>query len=381
MGQLELTKEEIEKLKKIHKYTRNNTLKENRIKVVLAFDNGKSKEEIRDILLLDLKTIRRYINDFKQYRMDSIEFNDKRKDRNNKDNKKLTNEQLKQVEEYVNSNIINDSKIVKEYIKNNFQIEYSDSAILNILHSLGFTYKKVTLVPQKSNSKEQIEKQVNFEKSYEKLVNELSKDDKIYFFDAEHPTHNTKVDYAWIKKGETKEIEANSGRQRLNICGCYSPITSEVLINYEESVNANSVINMFDTLLANNKSNNGYIYIVLDNAKYNKSKIVQDALKSEKYSRIKLIFLPPYSPNLNLIERLWKFTNKQIRNNIFYDTFNDFKKAFEEFFDTTIKLDHIKEKLKQFISDKFHIPNRDLIKPELITPQGFVFNDFVNKKN
>jgi len=381
MGQLELTKEEIEKLKKIHKYTRNNTLKENRIKVVLAFDNGKSKEEIRDILLLDLKTIRRYINDFKQYRMDSIEFNDKRKDRNNKDNKKLTNEQLKQVEEYVNSNIINDSKIVKEYIKNNFQIEYSDSAILNILHSLGFTYKKVTLVPQKSNSKEQIEKQVNFEKSYEKLVNELSKDDKIYFFDAEHPTHNTKVDYAWIKKGETKEIEANSGRQRLNICGCYSPITSEVLINYEESVNANSVINMFDTLLANNKSNNGYIYIVLDNAKYNKSKIVQDALKSEKYSRIELIFLPPYSPNLNLIERLWKFTNKQIRNNIFYDTFNDFKKAFEEFFDTTIKLDHIKEKLKQFISDKFHIPNRDLIKPELITPQGFVFNDFVNKKN
>jgi len=206
MGQLELTKEEIEKLKKIHKYTRNNTLKENRIKVVLAFDSGKSKEEIRDILLLDLKTIRRYINDFKQYGMDSIEFNDKRKDGNNKDNKRLTNEQLKQVEKYVSSNIINDSKLVKEYIKNNFQIEYSDSAILKILHSLGFTYKKVTLIPQNSNSKKQIEKQVNFEKSYEKLVDELSKDDELYFFfNAEYPTHNIKTDYTWIKEGETKK--------------------------------------------------------------------------------------------------------------------------------------------------------------------------------
>ena len=79
MNALELSKEEKKQLKIIHKYTHNNSMRENRIRVVLLCDKNMSREEIKETLLLDLETIRRYINDFKQFRMDSIDFEDRRK--------------------------------------------------------------------------------------------------------------------------------------------------------------------------------------------------------------------------------------------------------------------------------------------------------------
>jgi len=376
MGLLNLTKEEIKKLKNIHKYSRNNTLKQNRIKVILAYDSGKSKEEIRDFLLLDLKSIRRYINDFKAKRMDSIEEEDKRKD-GNRQGRRLTKEQLQEIDEYLKENIISDAKEIQILVKKQYDIDYSISAIHDILHSLGYVYKQVTITPQKSDDKDQIEKQLAFEAAYEELTENIDKEkDSIYFFDAEHPTHNTKVGYAWVKKGETKEIEANSGRKRINLWGLYSPISAEILFDMEESINAQSVIHMFDKALEANQHKSGDIYIILDNARYNKSNIVQEALKKSKYSRIKLIFLPPYSPNLNLIERVWRFANIHVRNNKFYEKFTDFKKSIEEFFDQTVKQEHMKEKLKQFVSNKFHIPHRDLVTLDRSSVPAFEFNKF-----
>ncbi|MEA3522909.1 MAG: hypothetical protein U9R50_08025, partial [Campylobacterota bacterium] len=72
MANLYLTSEEMQQLKHIHKYTYNNSMKENRIRVILAYNEDIPKDEIKKLFLLDLKTIRRYINDFIQYRMDSI---------------------------------------------------------------------------------------------------------------------------------------------------------------------------------------------------------------------------------------------------------------------------------------------------------------------
>ncbi|MCK5855646.1 MAG: hypothetical protein KAG56_10520, partial [Sulfurovaceae bacterium] len=64
MNPLELSKEEKSQLKTIHKYTHNNSMRESRIKTILLCDKNISKTKIKEILLLDLQTIRRYINDF-----------------------------------------------------------------------------------------------------------------------------------------------------------------------------------------------------------------------------------------------------------------------------------------------------------------------------
>ncbi len=123
MGQLNLSDEEIDQLKKVHKYTHNNSMRENRIRVVLAFDSKKSKEEIKELFLIDLQTIRRYINDFQNYRMDSIDFEDRRKDKSG--NKTDLNEQeITKVKEYLKDNIVTDAKEIQEYIRERFTLSY-----------------------------------------------------------------------------------------------------------------------------------------------------------------------------------------------------------------------------------------------------------------
>jgi transposase len=72
-----------------------------------------------------------------------------------------------------------------------------------------------------------------------------------------------------------------------------------------------------------------WIYVICDNARYYRSKAVQEYIKD---SRIKLVFLPPYAPNLNLIERLWKFFKKEVLYNRYYESFDGFHKACEDFF-------------------------------------------------
>ncbi len=66
------------------------------------------------------------------------------------------------------------------------------------------------------------------------------------------------------------------------------------------------------------------ITIILDNARYQRCKVVTE--KAAELG-IELLFLPPYSPNLNLIERLWKFVKKQVLYSKYYEKFEDFKAA------------------------------------------------------
>ncbi|SFF29041.1 transposase, partial [Thermoflexibacter ruber] len=92
------------------------------------------------------------------------------------------------------------------------------------------------------------------------------------------------------------------------------------------------------------------IYVICDNARYYKNKHLQEKLAS---SRIKQLFLPAYSPNLNLIERLWKFMRKKVIDTCFYRKFQDFKEKVCEFF---THIAQYKQELETLISWNFHIP-------------------------
>ena len=91
------------------------------------------------------------------------------------------------------------------------------------------------------------------------------------------------------------------------------------------------------------------ITIICDNARYYRSKAVAEYLKT---SRIDLLFLPPYSPNLNLIERFWKFFKRQVLYNRYYEAFNDYKKACKRFFD---ELDSYTSQLHSLLTENFEI--------------------------
>ena len=91
------------------------------------------------------------------------------------------------------------------------------------------------------------------------------------------------------------------------------------------------------------------ILVILDNAKYHYSRRVKEFLKT---SRIKLVFLPSYSPNLNLIERLWKFFKKKVLYNTYYEKLEDFRKACIKFFRN---IESYKNELISIMSSEFEL--------------------------
>ena len=91
------------------------------------------------------------------------------------------------------------------------------------------------------------------------------------------------------------------------------------------------------------------IYIVVDNARYYRNKKVTEYTAD---SRIEMKFLPPYSPNLNLIERLWKLLRRKTINNQYYDTFDKFRNAVLGFFE---KSENMKNIIGQFVGNKMHL--------------------------
>ena len=95
------------------------------------------------------------------------------------------------------------------------------------------------------------------------------------------------------------------------------------------------------------------ITVFCDNARYYRSKAVRAYLE---HSRIDLQFLPPYAPNLNLIERFWKFFKRQVLYNRYYETFADYKAACKQFF---ADLDAHAEQLRSLLTDNFEIIRSD----------------------
>ena len=90
--------------------------------------------------------------------------------------------------------------------------------------------------------------------------------------------------------------------------------------------------------------------MVLDRAGYHRSEKVE---KEAEKQNIKLFFLPPYSPNLNPIERLWKVMNEQVRNNRFFKSAKDFRSEINRFFEEI--LPEIGDSLSSRINDNFQM--------------------------
>jgi transposase len=214
----------------------------------------------------------------------------------------------------------------------------------SLLHTLGFRYKKPRHIPGKAD----VEAQLEFIKAYDKLKKKKKEDDRIYFIDGVHPLHNSQPAYGWIRKGTEMVIPSNTGRQRLNLNGAYNIEDHKVIIQEADSINAQSTVSLFEEMLRNQPL--GLIYVILDNARYYRSEMVRVFVKKNK--RIKLVFLPPYSPNLNIIERLWKFFKKNVTYNTYYEKFAVFREYCLRFFKN---LDKYRAELETLMTDNFQL--------------------------
>ncbi|MDH4129563.1 MAG: IS630 family transposase [Spirochaetota bacterium] len=334
--------EELSQLVNLHKKTKNRR-DADKIKCIIYWGSGWTWEEIKEALFITDGTIKSYID---AYKNDGIsEF---LKNRHDGHNYKLNSEQETKLVNYVDTYNVLSSKQACSYLKNKFGKLFSDNGMTQTLKRLGFTYKKPKAVPCKANTFSQINFLVKY---YQKMLT-LKDDEAIYFVDASGFEHNAKMAYGWIRKGSNKEVKTNSGRQRLNVNGAYNPISHEVIaVSQDSNINADSNIALVERILEFNRDKRR-ITLIFDNAKMNRSRKLKEFFENQEIS-IEPMYLPTYSPNLNLIERLWRFAKKKLLSNKYYSSFIKFKAVLDDFFE--IDIWKMKKELKLLMNDKFQI--------------------------
>lgn len=143
----------------------------------------------------------------------------------------------------------------------------------------------------------------------------------VFFVDAAHFVLGAYLGFLWCF--ERLFVKTGAGRQRFNVLGALNAVTHElVTVTNETYINAQSVCELLHKLAALGLS--VPITLVLDNARYQKCAVVMEVAQA---LNIELLYLTAYSPNLNLIERLWKFVKKQCLYSIYYADFTAFKEA------------------------------------------------------
>jgi transposase len=201
-------------------------------------------------------------------------------------------------------------------------IERKESQVRAFLKAMGMKCRKVGMLPAKADPDEQAAFKTD---QLEPRLEEAKAGKRAAFFvDAAHFVLAPFLGFLWCF--ERVFIKAPAGRQRFNVLGALNAITHDLItVTNDTYINATSVCQLLVKLA---ELNLGVpITLILDNAKYQKCSLV---LETAKKLDIELLFLPTYSPNLNLIERLWKFVKKQCLYSIYYPDFASFKAAILE---------------------------------------------------
>lgn len=331
----ELSLSELAYLKQAHKRCKQRK-KADRIKAVYLLGSGWKISSVKEALLLSEDTIRAY---FKCYQSGGL--------KDLLQNKHLGKaSHLTDVEQKVLSNHLEEHTYARvadiiHYIEQEFDVIYSHSGVRRLLAQLGFVYKKPEKVPYSHDPTAQ----ADFIEAYNALKSGLSPEDGVYFMDATHPEHTPIPAYGWIKRGETKVVKANPRPYRLNINGAINIDTLDMVVRFEKRINAESMKDFLEALRAHQP--NGWIHLICDNAGYNQSQAVKQLAEA---MAIKLVYLPPYSPNLNLIERVWKFFKKKVLYNKHYAEFQEMEAAAKKFFR---KVGDCKPELASLLTEKF----------------------------
>jgi len=336
---LQLTDSELKELKTRYKAERDRRIAE-RIQCVLLFAQGYALPALTEILCVGIKTVRKWLALFRTqgiaglcrwgYHGQTAE---------------LRAEQWAAVEIELAATPYRRAQEVAAFVKAQFGITYSVRGMQALLRRKGYRHIKARLQPGKSPSEAA---QQAFLEHYAALNAQLGPQDRLYFVDATHPTHNVRLCFIWSKKGQRRRLKSNTGRKRYNILGAYCPADREYIdVRGIENVNAATLQQLIDKIRTGHPQAQR-ILLLLDNARYNHAHLVQDYIAT---TNVELHFLPAYAPNLNLIERLWRFVKEGVLTT-YYETFAMFTAAIDKFLDN---LAQYADQLATLMTEQFEI--------------------------
>jgi transposase len=252
---------------------------------------------------------------------------------------------IDQIEESFKHSPVGSSRQARRRIAEITGVELSLSQTRRIMKRLGMRYRKAGQIPGKAKPDEQLE--FLNEKLQPRLKEASEGKRKLFFVDAAHFVMGAVVGMLWCF--HRVFVRGASGRQRYNVLGAVDSQTKKVTtVTNDTYITAPTVCQLLKRLRKDNPEIP--ITIVLDNARYQRCRLV--AARAEELD-IELLYLPAYSPNLNIIERFWKFIKQDCLKIVYYDSFQEFTEAI----DSKIKEANtkLKDRMKSLLSLNFQM--------------------------
>jgi len=181
---------------------------------LLLLDNGWAVERVADALFIDVETVREHRRLYQSSGIVGVE-----RLKYEGSDPDLSAEQLKALETELDAHLYMTATAVCAFVERAFTVTYTPHAMAKLLKRMDFVYKKPKCVPAKANE----ETQRKFvEETLGPLMRAANADTPLYFVDGTHPSYTGHAAYGWIRKGETRELKSNHGRQNININGALS---------------------------------------------------------------------------------------------------------------------------------------------------------------
>ncbi len=305
-----------------------------RVTVVLMLAGGFAAADVADALGIDAASVYRYAQGYGQ----AATLGDFVTRHYVPYAGRLTGAQAEQVRAHVGEELRLTAAGIADWVRAQLGVAYSPGGMVGVLHRLGFAYKYTHLVPAKADP---VQQQAFLDQVLLPLLAQAepaaatATPPLVYFADAVHPQHNTRPERGWIAVGESFPIASNPGRKRLTLTAALNAHDVTDVVTYESGrANGEATIALLSALRErrDQTARGRPIVVICDNASTWRAAAVTEWLDGHRDCR--LCFLPPYSPNLNLIERLWKYLRKEVISSFYTPKFSAFADRIRAFFVT-----------------------------------------------
>jgi transposase len=313
-----------------------------RLSAVLWSDDGRTREEIAGLVGVSTRQVGQWLRIFRNKGLDQLCTLHYQGDPG-----RLGPAQVKRLKQEIETGVFHNADQIRSWIEASFGVAYSASGVKDLLGRIGASFHKVSGFFWKAD----IKKQKQFVRKYRRHKRQAGPGTRRYFVDACHPVWGVDLLYSCgLLTGQRFYVGVGNGRKRLNILGAYSPDDHDYvdLRLTKENITGEQFVRLLEALLARHPDTEKFL-VYLDNARYYSKPCVKRWLASHRQFR--LVPLPAYSPNLNLIERLWKFLRKKAFRR-WHVTFEGMQAAVAEVLD---RLGEYRDELSTLMTERFAI--------------------------
>jgi transposase len=323
-----------------------------RLSAVLWIADGTDRFDVADLLGCSVRQVAEWLRLFRNQGLDALCTLHYQGDPG-----KLTPQQVGRLKEEIKTGRFHNADQIRRWVAETFQVSYSPSGIKDLLHRVGASYHKVTGFFWKADP----DQQRAFVKKYQRQQRAAQRagPSKVrrYCVDACHPVWGLDLVYCcWLLVGQRLFVGMGDGRKRLNILGAYCPDDHEYLDLRltRDNINGEQFVNLLRVLRTTHPEVEKFILYV-DGARYYSKPVVKEWLR--RHPEFRLVPIPAYSPNLNLIERLWKFLRKKALSR-WHKSFAEMQAA------VSAVLDHLSDhraELDTLMTEEFPIIDREAL--------------------